>query len=405
MVNNRSSYILKINALDNFVWLVLDPMGKVLKTAHYTDIDSLPKLKLEQKLIVLLPGQSIFMAAVDVPKTSRQNLVKALPFLLEEKIATDVLNLHIIAEKISANHYMAAAIDEKQFVKYFELIKRHGLSPRALMPDFMALAYDPDSWTIWLSNDYAVVRTGLMSGFTTREQNLRLTLELYKKLNDTNLVQTCRVFARSGEYDALKFSRISKQQFNLVMMDQLPEFDLNLFSQAPKINFLNSKYRFKRQSTNIKKYWRLAVASMGLWLICLVGGKIILSTHYQHYNNKQQAKIDQIDQRLLPGQSVSDPRAEITQQITSLLQSRKQDDFEAIVAAVGAVISSSNQLELKSINYQDQQLTLTVSSEKLSTLGVFSRALESHGLVIKQNQVSTGTNTVVGQLVVARKPG
>lgn len=367
--------VLKIEADGRLNWFTLDESGHVLHCQEYNDFASLPRDA--KHWVVLIPGQDVYVETITLPKASRNTLNQALPFLLEDKLLDPIENLYLVTTKIAASaNYLVAAINRGKFIELYEQLKQNNLQPNAILPDFFAYPVKNGVWNLQLDDTHAIVRLDEYNGFSVAKANLSLALECASQTHK------CVQFPRDQAAPAI--------------------FDLKIFSEKPIINFLQGEFRLQKKN-NKKSLWPLArVLAAALFLI-VVGGKLLQWSVYQHQYNQQRTQISTAVQALLPGASTSDdPKLLLLHELQRLTVEPGHDTFIKLLGSVGTILQRFPSVELQTLHYTDDVLTLKIKAHKLADFENFFQALAKSPFKIKQNQVSVNNNTVLGEIKVSQ---
>ncbi|KAL8181358.1 UNVERIFIED_CONTAM: hypothetical protein K2H54_000235 [Gekko kuhli] len=97
--------------------------------------------------VVLVPGSDLIFRRVSLPgKYSRQSAA-ALPYLLEEQIASDVDELHLVVLGHQGHEVDLMAVDKEKMQTWLGWLEQAGLKSRQLLPDVLALPQATDGWS------------------------------------------------------------------------------------------------------------------------------------------------------------------------------------------------------------------------------------------------------------------
>lgn len=191
---------------------------------------------------LMVPGMDILLTKVALPNMSRQRLLKAIPFALEEQVATDLDELHFVSGKRSEeDDSLAVAVVERDIVKnWLGLLKNAGIQPDNLTSDVFGVPYVNESWTILVTGDdpmdRVVMRYGPQAGLTLERQNIEsmLTLALGRLEKDARPKQISLVMLQGLDSAALVSSAWSEDEASLnnvrghtssLELDHEPGFD------------------------------------------------------------------------------------------------------------------------------------------------------------------------------------
>ena len=123
--------------------------------------------------VVLMPGEDVLTTAVKLPAKRRRQALKALPFMLEDSIASDVTREHLAVGTDNAEGETPVAVTRKQRLRdVLQAFTDAGITPEGMLADYAALPELPGAWHILLSSDRAMVRRPDGTGFSTPSSRL-----------------------------------------------------------------------------------------------------------------------------------------------------------------------------------------------------------------------------------------
>ena len=159
-------------------WQVLGAQRQPVGETAYGTLDDAASAAHYRRCLVLAPSENILLTTVNLKARNREQLVRAMPFALEEELADNVEQLHFAPgrRQLDGGHPVAvvARIDMDLWLAQ---LRRAGLMPQALIPDVLAVPLSGEQhWSLLIEQDRALLRTGTFSGFTLEPANLELML-------------------------------------------------------------------------------------------------------------------------------------------------------------------------------------------------------------------------------------
>lgn len=107
-------------------------------------------------VVVLLPASFALAVAVNVPQRQQRQMLAALPFLLEENVAADIEQLHVVPGlRIDAQRLQALAIESRLFAGLLALMQAAGIDPDIVTLDALAL---PQAGFVFLDGEMCLLR-------------------------------------------------------------------------------------------------------------------------------------------------------------------------------------------------------------------------------------------------------
>src|SRR3990167_326659 len=147
-------------------WFEINDASEILSRRHLTDLSQCPKINPDANLIALFPGEKVTMTSVKLPSMRASERAQAIPFALEEQLASDPDSILVSIGNMQADGAFRVAVTEKAvFEAQLNMLHETNLYPRCLLPDFLALSWEPGTWSVLLQNQMALVRTDFQNGF------------------------------------------------------------------------------------------------------------------------------------------------------------------------------------------------------------------------------------------------
>ncbi|MEA9443989.1 type II secretion system protein GspL [Candidatus Fukatsuia symbiotica] len=114
------------------------------------------------RTMILAPADCIIFRRISFV---RKVNIKSIPYLLEEFIATDAEQLHIIKLQQQGKDFFIAAIEKSLIHQWLQWLKSAKLSADSLIPDILALPSFDDAWTAIKLDQQWLIRKDQVSGF------------------------------------------------------------------------------------------------------------------------------------------------------------------------------------------------------------------------------------------------
>jgi len=316
------------------------------------------------RVIVFVSGVEVLLTQVDLPNMNRQKLLKAIPFALEEQLASDIDDLHFAVGERDPTEQVNCAIIERNIIEKW----LHGLNDVGIQPDVMStevfgVPYETGSWTLMIKNASketgakAILRNNTQAGMALDVANvvplLRASLESLEAevrptklhvvicdegLNDEavpilNAMPQASSSAENVDGDIIEDTDDDDEKTRQVVtaleqrrdrfsgtIDQLTSLcqgmDIEIvidhndqsylmyiaeqFDNAHCLNLLQGDYSRREQLEKLFRPWRPAVAIGLVWMVLQAG---LVFADYQKLSKKDQvlrAEIEQVYRTAFP---------------------------------------------------------------------------------------------------------
>lgn len=377
LVNNQASE-----------WFEINEAGETVLHRQISDLSECPKINVDENLVVLLSGENVTMTTVKLPKMRESERLQAIPFALEEQLASDPDRIFVaMGQMQSDGAFTVAVIDKALFQAQLDALHAVNLYPKILMPDFLGLTWEPETWIVLLQNKMAVVRADSQNGFSVDVANLFLFLQLAIEKNKKPKKIIC--WPQNNVIDITPFEKLGVP-VEMRGESKYGYFDHQHLSSNPVINFLYGKYRPKMQSSSLKKNWMLCGATAAVLIIFLFLSNIGQWFYFRHYAVVLEKQVLQVYQTLFPGtKDVLEPHFRTANLLKRFEEASQGSEFVKLLGIAGKTILNFPDIQTNAIDFDNQQLKMTVTAKNIAMLSQWSQALQAQGLSVQQKIAST----------------
>ncbi len=383
-------------------WLIMDEMGQIQQTVLRGDLADLSPLVTGYEIQVIVPGQSILLTATELPKLNPQRLKQALPFALEEQLIDDIASLHFATGDYQPdNSFPVAVVAKETMDAWLARLAKENITPHALIPATLALPFTADNGYICIDDDIAISRTGEYSGFACDRDNLSALLKLQLAVPEQK-ISFIHLYNFTSTPSELALEAITLNEITF-KEDEFLKHLLEWTRTYPFINLLQGDYQTTQKATTTKKIWIAAACVALTWIgfsfFSNIGSYFIL--HHATATSEQQ--IEKIYKRNFPQASaVVAPRQRMEEKLKKLSGSANKNNFLAMLAVVGNNLPKAKGIQLLSIDYRGNQLTLSINAMSFENLDAFTSALTHQHLTVKQQNASMAGTTVKANLQITQ---
>ncbi|MBT8443794.1 MAG: hypothetical protein KJO13_03555, partial [Gammaproteobacteria bacterium] len=146
-------------ATDQLEWVTVDAAGAVIGQPGHGDPMMAAEAVGDNKVIALMPGASVLRTTADIPVRGSAKILQALPFAMEDQLATDVDELHFAVGKRDVEDRLPVAIVERLEIEAcLELFAAAGIEPAFVYADSDAVSAIPNTTTLFIDGDTLTLR-------------------------------------------------------------------------------------------------------------------------------------------------------------------------------------------------------------------------------------------------------
>lgn len=372
-------------------WLVLDKSGSPTSESGQDDLATVAARASGRRLIWLIKGEDVWLAQRKVVAASKRQLAQALPYALEDELASDVDSL-LFAHAPVGEETGVAVIDRGLLTGGLELLQQHGLKPGRILPDLVLLPLADDSWYLRQDGERVLLRKGPVDGFVCDRHTLPLML-------DSALAQ-----AGEGPPASLLLAGDPALLADCAGLPEVKQVDevglLTLLAsglpQAPRVDFgalLGSGNLF---SPADRRRWSIAAALAVLALGLAAGERWLAVDRLQQHNQQLSQAIERVYLDTFPQSRPENPPVQMEQKLQALRKGGSDGGFLAALAGVVNELAAVEGLKVEGLEYRSSLLVLRLQGKDLQQLNSLKQAIEKGGErtaeIQSVNQVDTGVS-------------
>lgn len=370
-------------------------------------------------VVAMVPGADVLLTQIEMPNLNRSNLAKAVPYALEEQLASDVEDLHIaIGSRDAAGRVANAVVSRRAIDSWLEHLKEAGVHVDVLTSEVFGvpLAEDAETgrrWGLLVNGGQACLRTASQAGLATETESLPAVLgamldEAGDTLPSEVTVTVCGadVFSASPACVALRTLCEERGVAWTVRAtgEACPLLLAQGFSEQNAINLLQGDYSRKQQLEKLLRPWLPALVVLGLWLVLQVG---LTGFDYARLSAQDQALRAQIEavyrQAFPEARNVVNPKVQMEQALAKLHGGAKSGGgFLALLGESGKVFKDTAGLKLRNLRYKEGKLEVDLEVADLQILDKLKqRLIDEAKLKVEIVSASSRDDKVETRITVA----
>lgn len=324
-------------------------------------------------LWLVVPAEEVLLLTVARPPGSARQMAQALPFAIEDRLATAVEAQHVSwAPGADAGSVNVAVLDRRRMRHWLDRLAAAGLLPDALVPEPLLLPWSPGRAALLVEEGRAVLRYGPMQAFCGRPE----------------------------EVSELRLASDSAVD-SVPPADALRRMAEAMAGPAP-INLLQGEFEPARRREASQAPWRwaagLAVAGLALLLLFAVAERWALSAKV----TAQRQEMAELYRMAVPGATRV---VDAEQQLRAALGAAAGNGGEALrlLATAAPVLAAAVGVQLDAFDYRAGQLELVVLAPDVARLDALRSQFQAAGLRAELSAATPGSRGVEGRVML--RPG
>jgi general secretion pathway protein L len=374
---------------DSWRWLRLDNDGQPQGSIHAGALADAAGEAGGQRVVVLAPGTDCLLTRVNIPGRSRQKLLRAVPYALEEQLSEDVEKLHFAVGAVMEEGEWPVAVIGKEYMETLLAdIADAGLDVQQVIPEILAIPYAGNETSVLVEHDIALVRTGSVSGYAADSDNLGMLLALQKVAEDEQL-PALHLYVRQDTLQPDTAGFGGETRVEAYAGDPLTVFAQGLDARA--INLLQGAYSRAGDWARVLRPWR---ATAALLVAGMLVSSVVMGIDYFRLNRESEqlnVQIEETFRKALPGSKrIVNPRVQMQQQLDSMQRrTGAGGGFLSLLGQSGAVLKGVQGVEINGANFRAGRLDMELVVANVQLLDQLKQKLMEPGRLDVEIQSAT----------------
>jgi general secretion pathway protein L len=345
-------------------------------------------------VIVLVPATEALTTVVDLPIRGGAKLLAALPYALEEHVATDIETLHFAAgERRDSGVRPVAAIARATLDEWLAVLDEAGIQPWKVIPETYGVARIPGTMSVLIDGDLVLFNDGEDLEFVLQGAKPSDALVAAGRLADRtdddapaepsgHLVVYCDAADEerlSHDWIALRHE-LHSVDINLLPDGALPRMAVTV-AGGRGVNLLQGKYGPRADYGSWLRPWSRAAVLLAGLVIVLFAAK---GADYWRLTQEEaalQAQFTEAWQQIRPGNSgpVMDPVGAVNSIKRSLGATTATPVFLASLHELSNAMAQNASASVEAISYRAGVIDVRVTSPDVETVGNIQKSIDASG--------------------------
>jgi len=386
--------LIRLHSDGRLSWLAQDAGGRALSGTN-AGAPPTATLARAQRIVVLVPSERVVLLDAEALSTRRAQLAKAVPFALEDQLASPVEELHFaLPETISSGRIMVAVVARATMRDWLDALVAQGIRADLMIPEVLVLATRDDSATLVIEPERALLRWGPAHAIAC---------------DPAALAQWLGAVAPPPA-EVFDFRPTPRQHLPVAVADyheRQPDALAFFAAQMPRdatLNLLQGEFAPSHRHLPAQQLWRraalLAAAAVVLALVFAAADWLRLGRESDRLDAEQRTVL----RTGLPDLAnlAGDPRQLMD---SALMRMRggaaSGSGLLALLDRIGPILASTTRVSLRGIEYRNATLELGLRAPDVPALDLVQQQLANIGLKVEVTSASTGEKGVDGRLRIS----
>lgn len=394
--------LLRLNSDESLTWLAQDAQGRVLSGAN-AGAPAVETLARARRIVVLVPAENVLLLETPRMSAQRVQFAKALPFAIEDQLASPVEDLHFaVPERLSDARVPVAVVARTALLDWLDRLARDGIRPDVMIPETVALPCT-EGGTLVIEDDRALLRTATAQAGTCDLAGLPDWLQLIEVDAGQNSAKSLQLEVHDFRSASALALPVAVARYHERQRDALVFFAAQLGAE-PLLNLLQGEFAPAHRQAPAKRLWRMAGA-------LAAAAVIMLFVYYGADCWRLARESDQLDTAMRDAlhqgfpemdKVAGDPRQLMESALTRMRGGADAGGLLRMLIQVSPTLGSTTRSTLKTIEYHNATLELGLRAPDVPALDLIREQLANvHGLKVEVTAATSADNGVDGRLRIA----
>ena len=380
--------------LTDFRWALCDELeGSAALVWQFAAADELAAVGAQNPhpVILVIPQQCVYLTQVELPEKASRQLLGAIEYQIEDKLAQDVESQHFALGDTRANPVSIAVVSRDIMDRCLQLAQSAGLRLTRIFPEMFLCPWDGNGVALTEGHEGYLLRYGDYRGLKCNAQALPAMLDLVRRDIE---VERIRFYADEAEeapvLDGIDVERISLAEVRPGLIE------------APAIDLQQRDYQLSSPWLSLARLWKwTAVLAAALLIVFSYNRAVALQELENELAGLRQQQFELL-QPYLPDASGPDDNLKglLIDRMNQLQANQREQGFLQLMVEFTRARSAFPDVEVSRISYQGDRLSFDISSNKLNNIEALLASVQKLGVDAKLESLSIKPDQSSGRLVM-----
>jgi general secretion pathway protein L len=396
----KKTTIIRINkkSPDHSEWVTIDSYGKQISEIESGNLNDISEEDKTNTLIVLTPATDSLLTFIDLPIKSNSKLKKAIPYALEDQIASDIKDIHFGFVKPKKGKLIGvAAISKSELNDYKNLLLTHNIQPHVITSEIHGVPIIEKTITLLIESSRVYINNGLNKAYALDGMDIMESVNLIDTEKNITNVQ---IYLSENNQDLIAQSEKLRDSYNTVDVKILAKGLLQKLSHnilnANYINFLQGEHAPK---IHIKKYfkpWRYATLLVIIFFALSLINKSVNYIQLSKYEKNLASRfLNEYRYFAINATDISDPIRIISAIKNNDPQIRENSLFFEGLDIISNAIKNKDNVLLNSITFQGNIFNIRLFTPNIALLDAIARGINQNNNYAARIQSTNQENDTV----------
>lgn len=383
-------------AFDSFDWAIVEANAEDADAIwQKAEVSELLQLVSQNPLpvIVFVPQHAIFLTEFEVPEKAPRQVLASIEYQIEDRLAQDTESQHFAVGRQTGNIVPVFVVAQSVMIAIQSLQQNYRLKIQQILPEMVLCPAPREPGEVSLVNSHPglIVRYGDNNCIKCLPEILPSVLQLIDRQQDIKCINCYMEESAIAEVLKDESYTVNVQPYRISEI----EFD-------KAVNLQQRQFQPSSHWLRIGQAWKgIAAAAMVLLSVFIVNRVAALEDMEQQLSSiksDQYALIkDYVGPRITQNSNLKKEMIKLLQNSSSAAQ---EVDFLQLLLEFSRARESHRSIEIIKIGYQQDRLSIDISSKQLNVVESLLAALKAKGLNVDLERLNIKPEQVSGQFVV-----
>ena len=344
-------------------------------------------------VIALAPSSEILLKWVALPPRAGRKVLSALPFMLEDELATDISEQFFAIGPKVGDSQAVAVVSHAKLQMWQQWLADAGLFCNHLIPDVLAVPVTENGWSVLTLGEQMLVRQDTFQGIQGEQAWLLPTLGHFTSQQEAPVVIT--------NYAGIDLSGVPNITVNDAPLE-LPMHVLAKEAMSSSFNLLQGEYKVKRTRNNAWAQWRVAAVLAVLVLCTSLVDKTVTLYQLKSDNAALSSEITQAVKSGFPNIGVyRNVKLKLQYELDKLSKTGGDASMLVMLDQLSEAFAST-QVKPQTLRFDATRTEIRIQAQGKSfeALEQFRRQAEGAGFTVEQGAINNRDDNVIGTVSI-----
>ncbi|BFT31965.1 type II secretion system protein GspL [Alteromonas sp. D210916BOD_24] len=385
------------NYEDPISWLVYSQAESDIiasgELPHAGALSTLTERAGHRAVIALASSSEILLKWVTLPPKAGRKVLSAIPFMLEDELATDISRQFFAMGPRLGDEQAVAIVEHQKMQQWQQWLSDAGLFCNTIIPDVLAVPVTDQGWSILALGDQLLVRQDTFKGVQGEQDWLLPTLAHFTAQQDSVITIT--------NYAGIDLSLLTNVEETQAPLE-LPMLVLAKEAMRSTFNLCQGEYKVKQKRSGLLAQWRVAAILAILALCTSLIDKTVSLYHLQQKNERLNTEITQAVQTGFPNiGTYRNVRLKVQSELAKLEQGGSHASMLIMLDQLAPAFSVSD-VKPQTLRFDATRTEIRIQAlgKNFEALEQFKRTAENAGFAVEQGAINNRDNGVIGTVSI-----